>query len=451
MTADHHPHCLSDTLVLRRATPADTDAVADFNAHVHSDAGWDYPEEVMAIWTRDLMSGNHPTTAAEDVLIVEDTETSMIVSSAVLISQTWSYAGIEFDVGRPELVGTHPDYRHRGLVRAQFDVLHAWSAARNQPLQAITGIPWYYRQFGYEMAPALYGGRSGPVTNIPTLKEGQDEPFHIRPAAPLDLPFIAATVARGDQRSLLSAVRDAAQWRYELDGYAGAGFAARRLCIIERPSGEPIGCLAHPHILWRTDLDLTTYELQPGVSWWAVTPTVLRYLKRTGEFLQAQRAADSPDTDFDTLVCGLGSDHPAYDIVQDWLPKWNSPYAWYSRVADIPAFLTLIKSVLEQRLAQSIFAGHTGMLKLGFYRDGVLLIFEVGSIVDIVPWTLRDADDVQGPGIDFPDRTFLQLLFGYRSLDELRHAYPDCRGSLEARLLTQALFPKQPSTIWPIS
>jgi hypothetical protein len=34
-----------------------------------------------------------------------------------LISQIWAYEGIPFGVGRPELVGTLPEYRNRGLVR----------------------------------------------------------------------------------------------------------------------------------------------------------------------------------------------------------------------------------------------------------------------------------------------------------------------------------------------
>ena len=74
-----------------------------------------------------------------------------------LISQTWTYDGIPFGVGRPELVGTQPEYRKRGLVRAQFEVIHAFSAERGEMVQAITGIPFYYRQFGYEMAMGLGG------------------------------------------------------------------------------------------------------------------------------------------------------------------------------------------------------------------------------------------------------------------------------------------------------
>ena len=43
---------------------------------------------------------------------------------------------------------------------------------------------------------------------------------------------------------------------------------------------------------------------------------------------------------------------------------------------------------------------------------------------------------------------FQQLLFGYRSLAELRAIYPDVWAGEEAALLIDILFPKQPSTVW---
>src|SRR5512137_662365 len=130
---------LDETLILRRSTPEDLEPLAEFNARIHSDT--DEPDLKVAAWTRDLMNGSHPTFGVDDFTIVEDTTTGKIVSATNLISQIWTYAGIPFKVGRPELVGTHPDYRGRGLVRAQFDEIHRWSAARGELVQAITGIP----------------------------------------------------------------------------------------------------------------------------------------------------------------------------------------------------------------------------------------------------------------------------------------------------------------------
>ena len=114
---------------MRRSTPADAEPLAEFNSMIHSDLGLDKPDERIGAWVRDLLTRSHPTFDAGDFTLVEDTRTGRIVSSLNLISQTWTYAGIPFRVGRPELVGTDPEFRNRGLVRIQFDGVTArdWS------------------------------------------------------------------------------------------------------------------------------------------------------------------------------------------------------------------------------------------------------------------------------------------------------------------------------------
>ncbi len=165
---------LGGGLILRRATRRDAGALAAFNSDVLCEPGSDDRPEEMAAWTRDLMSGDHPTFKPSDFTVVEDTNTGAIASAMCLIPQTWSYEGVRLGVGLPELVGTKPEYRRRGLVRAQFDLIHEWSARRNHSLQAIGGIPNFYRQFGYEMAlehradvQSRHGALSGVVRADP--------------------------------------------------------------------------------------------------------------------------------------------------------------------------------------------------------------------------------------------------------------------------------------------
>lgn len=93
-------------------------------------------------------------------------------------------------------------------------------------------------------------------------------------------------------------------------------------------------------------------------------------------------------------------------------------------------------------------AGHTGALTLGFYRSGVRLTFERGCLTEVAPWEPQGNDTGAAA---FPNLTFLQLLFGYRALAELRAAFPDCYANAEATVLLNALFPKQPSSVWPVS
>jgi hypothetical protein len=438
---------LGDGLILRRSTAADAEALAEFNSKIHSDAGPETPDLWVGAWTHDLLARPHPTCKEDDFTVVEDTVNRRIVSSMNLIPQTWSYGGVEFGVGRPELVGTLPEYRNRGLVRLQFDVIHQWSAERDHLMQGITGIPYYYRLFGYEMALDLGGGRAGFTPHIPKLKESESEPFNIRPAAEADLPFIADLYDQGRRRSLLSCVWNDALWRYELTGKDAKNVNRADLRVIETPTGERVGFLAHPPFVWGAMMVTTVYELKAGVSWAAVTPSVIRYLQATGEVYQPPLGNKEP---FGSFGFWFSVDHPVYHVIPDKLPRVRQPYAWYIRVPDLPAFLRHVAPVLEQRMAASPLAGHTGDVKLSFYRTGIRLAFENGRLTSVeayLPTPVGHSGDAAFPGL-----TFLQLLCGYRSLDELKYAFVDCWTSNDTiyALLT-TLFPKQPSVVWPVS
>ncbi len=436
------PRDLGDSLVLRRATVDDADRLADFNATVHQDL--EEPDVGIDVWTRDMMHGDHPTTGAGDFLIVEDTRTGVIASSACLISQRWSYSGIPFGVGRPEMVGTHPDYRRRGLVRAQFDVIHQWSAERGEAIQAIGGIPWYYRQFGYEMALELHAGRFGYPADVPALEENTTESYRIRPATEADISFLARTYEFGMRRGRVACLRDTAQWRYDIAGHSPTSDMRLDIYLIETPDGTPVGFFGHHPRLWNGGVYVAVYELAPGISWLPVTPTVLRSLKAVGDAY-----AEASGTRFDTINFDAAAEHPVYRVIPSVLRGIHRPYAWYVRIADLAGFLRLITPALEARLADSILVGHTGELKLNFYRTGLRLTFAVGCLTDITPW---QPDANKRGHAAFPDLTFLQLLFGFKSLNELQMAFPDCMiRTDDARVLLNTLFPKQCSDIWPIA
>lgn len=438
---------LDDGLILRHATPADADELAEFNARIHSDAGPDQPEEPVGIWTRDLLTRPHPTMQPADFTVVEDTNTGKIVSSMNLIPQTWSYAGIPFAVGRPELVGTAPEYRNRGLVRAQFDVIHAWCEQRGLPVQAITGIPYYYRIFGYEMTVDLGGGRVGYKNLVPRLKEDEQEPYSIRPALETDIPFLTRLYDQSSARYLLHCQRDQELWRYEISGKSDKNVNRSRLMMIDTLQGQPVGFFDHPISPWGPTMIASIYELAAGVSWAAVTPSVIRYLFDTG--LALAKEAGKED-EFNAFGFWMGRQHPVYEVLHDRLPRIRKPYSWYLRIPNLPGFLQRITPVLESRLAESNYPGHSGELTLTFYTTGLRFVFEDGRINEISTWQPKPVG--HSGNAAFPGLTFLQVLFGHRSLDELAHIFPDCYWENElAYGLLNSLFPVKPSSIWMLS
>jgi hypothetical protein len=432
---------LGDGLILRRSKPEDADALAGFNRAIHTDN--DPDGQCIAAWTRDLLTLPHPTFHPDDFTIIEETSTKRIISTMNLISQTWSYEGIQFGVGRPELVGTLAEFRNRGLVRLQFEEVHKWSAERGEIVQAITGIPFYYRQFGYEMAVDLDGRRFGGQAQLPKLKEGETEPYIVRTAQESDLPFIEKLYEQTKARSMVACERTPELFRYELMGRSESNNCWVN-CMIEDKAGEAVGLFRHPGYNQYGTLAASRYELQRGVSWLEVTPSVVRYLWAKG-----QEYAKRDGNEFHSFGFVLGAAHPAYEALGNRLPTIRDPYAWYLRVPDLRGFLKHIKPVLEKRLANSIAAGHSCRIRLSFYRTGLEIVIEHGMITAIEPWKPSPSEEGNA---GFPDLTFLQLLFGYRSFYELEYTFADCWCTSEdVRVLLNILFPKKLSNVYPIA
>jgi hypothetical protein len=145
----------------------------------------------------------------------------------------------------------------------------------------------------------------------------------------------------------------------------------------------------------------------------------------------------------------LGASHPVYEALGKSLPEVRTPYAYYVRVPDLVDFLHHIKPALEKRIAESIAVGHSREIRISFYREGLKLVIEKGRLVAIEAWKPSPEDEGE---IAFPGRTFLQILFGYRSYDELHQAFADCWcDSQEVYALINILFPKKPSDVFPVA
>jgi len=453
---------LGDGLVMRRAKPEDAEAIATFNARVHHSPGGPFerrePHTGVAAMTRDLISGDHPACRPEDFTVVEDTGTGSVVSSACLIEQHFFYGGVKLRAGLTELVGTHPYYRRRGLVREQMAVLHAWSRERGHLMQAIAGIPYFYRRFGYEMAVWMGSGRRLFTSDLPVkpsdgpseANTGQDGLYRLRPATVSDAPFLADLDRRSVRRYLIASPRDSEGWRYDVDGreHDSDYFAPVKILErstersterpTERPTGEAVGFVCHARELSAGTLCVYAYELADGTSWLEANPFVLNAL--------AQSVGKRPDS----LTFAMGESHPLYEAMGD-PPLYDldrdGHYSFYVRVPDLPAFLLQVAPVLEENLSHSVAAGHTATLELSFYSSGLRLEIRHGRINSAQPWVPTP----ENPGdAAFPDLTFLQLLLGFRSLEKLGHSFPDCSpGSGDTQVILKALFPRRPSNLQP--
>ncbi|MGE5223537.1 MAG: hypothetical protein ACM3PY_13960, partial [Omnitrophica WOR_2 bacterium] len=180
--------------------------------------------------------------------------------------------------------------------------------------------------------------------------------------------------------------------------------------------------------------------IMPEASWVGAAPSILRYFKSAGESYAVEEGIF-----LEGFNLGLGPDHPLKAFLSgsmQYVPSL-APLAWYVRVGDIPAFLRRIGPVLEQRLASSPMAGYTGQLRLSFYSrsSGISLSFDRGCLCAV------EACPVEWSESAIPIEMFVQLLFGYKSLQELENYSTEVFILNPYRLLMQTLFPRQDSAI----
>ena len=434
---------LGEGLIQRWSTLEDTENIAQLCGMVFRDKE-DEPLNAHAIDSvRRHMSGDFPLMGPGDYAVIEDTgkKGNPLVACTCLWRQEWEYEGIAFGVGQPEYVVTHPDYRNRGLIRTLFAMLHTRSEAEGHLVQAITGISYFYRQFGYEYALELEGRRVTYLSLIPSAQESAPEPYGLRAATPEDIPLLMELYNRQRSASMVWSILSERFWRYQIaeekDPTVGKQMCVR---MIVDDAGVVQGYLMVAIRRWGDSLSVSALNVAAGVSWQAVVPPLLRALQAYGMQIPAVGSDVPPLNEISFL---LGSAHPVYEVLGKALaPFYEPPYAWYVRVHDVLAFLRHIAPALEKHLANSVAAAYTGDLTLDFFRGGLHLVFDKGHITHIEPWrapAYKNNADATCPAL-----VFLQLLFGYRSLDELRYAFPDVRvEKSKAEVLLNALFPKK--------
>ncbi|KAK9761585.1 hypothetical protein K7432_013416 [Basidiobolus ranarum] len=165
---------LQDGLIFRRATESDEENIEILSQLVHSGPLGMEEEDGFSFFKK-YAKGPHPPTTIEHFVVIENTRSNPganpIVAVTCLVKELCMYGSVPFIMGRPEIIGTHPDFRGRGFVHLMMEYINNLCDKENLLLDGITGIPFFYRQFGYEFALALDSGDGVKLDDIPPLNE----------------------------------------------------------------------------------------------------------------------------------------------------------------------------------------------------------------------------------------------------------------------------------------
>lgn len=391
--------------------PEDVERVAAFDALIHG-------PDTEATW-RSWMTAHPYAADPRRWLFVEEPHGGRVVAALCQIPWRLQYAGVALPSAELGVVGTLEEYRGRGLQRAlvaRFDELLAEGGFL---LTQIQGIPYFYRQFGYEYAVPLEAWGRVDLHLVPAAP-ADSAPAAMRPAAAADIPALAALYDGAGAALGLGALRDEAVWRYLL-GPATAMATGAETWVIEWPGGAPAGYFRTffqgfgEGLICGECSELGADEALAALRWLKALA-----VERGKPYIRLNLPARS-------ALARLGLALGGHD---------GGAYAWQFRIPDPAAFLRAIAPALERRLAASPYAGLTQVLRVNLYRGGLALHFEAGRLAGV-------AAGAQGWGdLRLPPQLLPPLLLGHRSLAELQHIFPDASADGAARPLVETLFPK---------
>jgi predicted N-acetyltransferase YhbS len=409
---------LTGGLVLRTAaSERDVERAAKFIGTIHG------PET--AAMTRSLFL-HHPSTHREDLIFVEDERSDQIVSSLCLIPWTWRYEDVTISSGEMGIVGTLEDYRRRGLIRAQVALFKRRLAERGCLTSHIQGIPYYYRQFGYEYAMPLEGGLRIEFRHVPVPP---DPPSTFRQATPDDIPTLTRLYDEAASDLAIRTVRGEPIWRYLLT-YAVDTETAVEFWLVLNGDGQVVGYMGIPKHHFGEEL----VACEVSRMGFDTALAALNHLKTLGQ------EREKPG-----IRLNLPANSTLMRVARSLEDRELGTYAWQIHVPDVAALLRALAPVLERRIAASPFAGLTHEVRISSYRETVALRFRAGRLAEVA-----NLGFTQGEEIRFPMLTFTPLVLGYRTVEELHEAYPDVGVAPASRLLVDTLFPKVNSFIYTI-
>lgn len=412
---------LDDGLLLRSVEDAeDVERLAAFNGLIHG-AG-------VAAMTRALIL-DHPATRPEHWLFVEHAATRAIVSALCLLPWTWNYQGVTLRSGEMGIVGTLEAYRKRGLVRALNQRFSELLREGGYEMSQIQGIPYFYRQFGYEYAMPLEPHWRVELDTIPDPESSAHQRHHVRPATVDDIPLLARLYDENAATLDIRAERDAEIWRYLL-GPSNQTEMAAETWLLPAEDGMPAGYLRVARHGFGTGLIVSETSLLTLET----AEAVLRFLKA----LAVERRKPY-------IRLNLPTNNLLVERARWRGSESGNAYAWQLRVPDPARLFRTLAPVLERHLAASPLAGLTRTLRIDLYRSSLALRFEAGRIAVV------DGDAGEPAGtLRLPPPLLAPLVTGYRTFAELERFYPDVGADGVAGSLAAILFPEMQSFLFTI-
>lgn len=416
------PRQLGDGLLLRTATDQDLEGIVTLSARLHGENEGRCLPHLLRPQPPPTPPRTDPAAAAGDRLlttgpedwtvVVDQGDGDRVVSICALFAHRLRVASVVLPVGQVEYVATDEAHQRKGLVRAQVAEHHRRSDGRGDLLTLITGIPHYYRRFGYGYALDWPRQHALPLTIEPVPD------IHVRPATVEDVTDVAALHDAAQARCGIALLRSQRSWTTLL----GHGAEWNDEVLVAEADGEVVGSVRSMRWPEEPVAVLTEGTARSEAAGQALLAAG-RAAAGTGQLLAWERLGDPFTVALHRIASPAGRWHPTY-----------------VRIPDPLALLEELRPVLDGRLARSPFARERGRLDLSLYSTSLRFGYEQGQITSIE----------RAPGIEDPEHggdaavspeELPALLLGRFGASGLARQRDDVLVGLHADLL-DVLFPR---------
>jgi predicted acetyltransferase len=362
---------------------------------------------------------HHPEMNKEHFFLVKHEDKA--VAGLVLVPQVWKLGEIELKVAEMGCVGTNPEHRRKGVQRILNNEFDKYAKENGFDLCALAGIPYFYRQFGYQYAVELDYSTELKVEELPErdtgIKAEKFEESHINVADEI--------LRKTQERYHVRSKRTRGIWEMQqtTGTYGGEPYEAD---VFTR-RGEIAGYYRYVVDDEKKTINIKELGISENVSAEEIAAAIRKQASEKG--LTELKTGLSHMDEFSKYLISMGA-------------KKNRPYAWQVKIIDLPGLISKIKPVLEQRVENSEYTGLSKDLTINFWKYAVKMKIEEGKIVSMEK-VFKEEDRTIG----FNPYVFIKLALGYKSRIELEKMYPDFRVQGDLGGLIDVMFPKQPSYI----
>ena len=378
-----------------------------------------------------------PGFGKESNFFLRDSETGAIVSALNAIPSVWSYDDVPLQNLELGWVGTLKEHRRKGLIRTLYEHFDRLLDEGEYDISTIQGIPYYYRQFGYDFVIPLDPIMWLNTALFPHIDKKTPPPYmeiKCREAQKEDINSLMELYDEDSRRVQVYVTRSRELW--EIQEETRKFYESDYRTYVLEDDGGILGyfrLLAH----------------KPSTGLYGSNMRIIESSIRTydGVMRALQMVkSEAEQNDFQRVGFVGPSSNNLRRIVHDLGGQVLGEWKHQLRVPSILRLLQKITPVLEKRLVGSMFEGLTRELAINTFRNCYLLKFVGGKIESVSDIGMQEEGENQG--FRAPPNDLIRLIFGVYDIDEIKYNNIDFIVNRDLKSLVSTLFPKGESSIY---